>query len=537
MQRKDFIQQVLALTGLATLANACGTASPRSIPGRITGASATVGHWLRDGKQPGTPSTTTTTNVAIIGAGISGLSAARWLHQQGQSNFLLLDLEAQTGGNAVSGQNNTSAYPLGAHYIPLPNNDLPEYLDFLRQCAVITGADEKGQPLYNEYYLCFEPEERLYINGTWQKGLVPHHGLPPADLQQIDRFMAAMRAMREAKGSDGFFAFSIPVNRSSTDTLYTQLDQLTFKDWLQQNGYTSPYLHWYANYCTRDDFGTDYSRVSAWAGIHYFAARRGTAANAESQDVLTWPAGNGWLVAQLQKESEQQLRLNSMVLSVKQVGQGVEVLYMDVLTQQTHAILAKQCIMAVPQMVAARLLNDAERKQTVHHHFAYAPWMVANLTVGKLQERRGVDMCWDNVVYGSTALGYVDATHQNIAQQQNKKVLSYYWPLSGPDPVAERRAAQQKAHADWTALVLNDLEKLHENIRDVTENIDITLWGHGMIQPLPGFVQGTARRQMAQPINDRIFFAHTDIAGISIFEEAFYQGIAAAQAVLKQNNA
>ena len=45
---------------------------------------------------------------------------------------------------------------------------------------------------------------------------------------------------------------------------------------LDQNGYTAPTLHWYLNYCCRDDYGTRYDKVSAWAGLHYYCSRWGT---------------------------------------------------------------------------------------------------------------------------------------------------------------------------------------------------------------------------------------------------------------------
>jgi hypothetical protein len=38
---------------------------------------------------------------------------------------------------------------------------------------------------------------------------------------------------------------------------------------------------------------------------------------------------------------------------------------------------------------------------------------------------------------------------------------------------------------------------------------------------------------MAASINGNFYFAHTDIAGISIFEEAFYQGLNAAKKILE----
>ena len=51
------------------------------------------------------------------------------------------------------------------------------------------------------------------------------------------------------------------------------------------------------------------------------------------------------------------------------------------------------------------------------------------------------------------------------------------------------------------------------------------LLGHGMISPKNGFLFGESKRKAVQSIDDKIYFAHSDLSGISIFEEAFHQGI------------
>ena len=55
-------------------------------------------------------------------------------------------------------------------------------------------------------------------------------------------------------------------------------------------------------------------------------------------------------------------------------------------------------------------------------------------------------------------------------------------------------------------------------------------WGHAMIEPAPGFLWGEARRRARAPIG-AIHFAHTDLSGIALFEEAFHQGARAADEV------
>ena len=39
-----------------------------------------------------------------------------------------------------------------------------------------------------------------------------------------------------------------------------------------QHGFGSAFMRWYAEYATLDDFGAGLEDVSAWAGLHYFAA-------------------------------------------------------------------------------------------------------------------------------------------------------------------------------------------------------------------------------------------------------------------------
>lgn len=529
MNRRSFIELIAGLAALSSWALSCKPGRP--IKGKIIGSSASAGHRVRDQQFPA-PANITQKDIVIVGGGVSGLSAARYLQQHGISNWTLLELEDHTGGNAAHGQNDLSRYPWGAHYIPIPNNDLTDYLRFLEDCGVITGRNEQGLPIYNDLYLCFDPQERLYINGRWQDGLVPHYGVPSPQLEQIRLFLQKMDEYRHLKDQQGLDAFAIPVDAASKEESFRQLDAITMKEWLLAQGFDSEYLHQYVNYCCRDDFGTPHHLVSAWAGIHYFAGRKGRGANAGHSDVLTWPEGNGFLVQHLQKDLLPNIRTSSLTVKVQDAGGGVDIDWMDLKTNTLERIRAKHCIMAVPQFIAARLLQDpariAQAKQLLH----YAPWMVANLKVGTLQERSGAPLSWDNVLHNSPSLGYVEATHELLQQHSSSRNITYYLPLTEDRPEEERKKAQARTYDEWTGLIMQDLQKVHPGLRDATEELNIMIWGHAMAQPLPGIIHGDARKQLGESINNKIHFAHTDLAGISIFEEAFYQGIAAARKVI-----
>ena len=82
--------------------------------------------------------------------------------------------------------------------------------------------------------------------------------------------MLRFAALRDAKGRR---AFALPRRRSSDDAEWTALDRISMREWLTRSGFSGARLFWFAEYATRDDFGSSLDDTSAWAGIHYFASR------------------------------------------------------------------------------------------------------------------------------------------------------------------------------------------------------------------------------------------------------------------------
>ena len=52
-----------------------------------------------------------------------------------------------------------------------------------------------------------------------------------------------------------------------------------------------------------------------------------------------------------------------------------------------------------------------------------------------------------------------------------------------------------------------------------------------MVKPIPGAMWGGARAAAAAPIGN-VHFAHSDLSGIALFEEANWQGTRAAEEIL-----
>ncbi|TPG72031.1 FAD-dependent oxidoreductase [Hymenobacter nivis] len=541
----DVSRRSFLVRGGATLAGAAlvgpllpgcapAAASLAHIQGQLLGPNAAAGHLLRDpGKIPA-PTRTVDTDVLIVGGGVAGLSARRWLHRHGLTDTLLVELDGQAGGNASAGHNPTSAYPWGAHYLPVPDVRNRELLDFLQETGSLTGYAPSGLPIYSDYHLCAAPDERLSISGHWQDGLVPAVGLSAEEQAQTARFFQLIERLKTAVGRDGRDAFRIPLDASSADETYRRLDRISFADYLSQEGYSAAPLRWYLDYACRDDYGAPAAQVSAWAGLHYFACRKGRAHNATGGDVLTWPEGNHFLAGHLRRQAPTPLQTNTLAYDLRETAAGVEVLTYDTAARQSTRVRARRVLLATPAHVARRLLaavpGHALPPAAAFHH---APWLVANLTVSGLPQGPGRPLSWDNVRYGSASLGYINANQQDISQDTGgPRVVTLYWPLTDEAPDLARRHAYQTSYAQWLPRVVAELETYHPGVTPYLQRADLWVWGHGMVAPTPGLLWGPGRAAAQQPVRGRIFFAHTDFSGISIFEEAFYQGIRAAREML-----
>lgn len=501
----------------------------KAISGEIVGANSKVGHLLRYGIPNSEIKSIEQIETVIVGSGVSGLSAGRHLQKQ-QRDFLVLELAEVLGGNSMAGRNSFTDFPWGAHYVPIPNNDLVEYLEFLKESGILLGYDSIGLPIYQQESLCYDPQERLFIHGQWQDGLIPNHGLNQIEKDEIQRFLSLMAKYKTQVGADGKYAFSIPLDNSSKDPIYAQLDQISFKNWLIQNDFKSKTLHWYLNYCTKDDFGTQFDLCSAWAGIHYFACRKGKLSNGESGDLLTWPEGNFKLVKALSESYPEKIKTNALVVRVQTILDKVEVDYWNTQTNSLHRLVCKHCIMATPQYVNKRLLPQLEFRNKLIDHLEYVPWLVANIEINGLDNFIKQDLAWDNVIYNSESLGYVVANHQKLGMQK-QSVFTFYNPLTQTNVKKARKEARIKKHAEWAEIIVSELEKAHPTIRDYITKVDIMIWGHAMAQPKIGHIYGDWRKELQKSVG-HIHFAHTDLAGISIFEEGFYQGLKAANCIL-----
>lgn len=534
LTRREILKAFLGLPiALAACKNPSGT---DSIDGRVVGASNDVGHILRERRRFEVASDAwENVHTVIVGGGIAGLSAGWKLKREGFDDFLVLELEDRAGGTSISGKSELISYPWGAHYLPVPFAENKSLVELLGEMQLIESKAENGELVVPERFLTRDPEERIYFKGRWYEGLYLYPGASDEDLRQLKEFQREMDRWVGWRDPEGRRAFTVPVSECSTDPEVTALDNVSFAEWLESKGFNSERLIWYCNYATRDDYGLTARQTSAWAGLFYFCSRVPKAGE-ESQPFITFPEGNGRYVNHFVSKLKPNLKGSSLVTEVIPKDDGAEVILIDTKTKTATGIRAKKVIFAAPVFTSGYVIRGlAEQKPFDPAEFKHNAWFVANLFLEerpKNRFQRDFPLSWDNVLYESPSLGYVTATHQK-GIDYGPTVLTYYYPMLGADVTQGRKRLLSLDWKELADICLTDLERAHPNIRQATTRIDVMRWGHAMISPMKGFMWGGEREKARKPFRN-IHFAHSDLSGIAIFEEAFHHGLRAASEVLEQ---
>lgn len=536
----------LLATASTALTSACSKLKMWETTPQISYPGMREGHLLRDKAALPASSGEITTDTVILGSGVAGLSAAWRLSKSGYRNFLVID-GPEFGGNAAGGQFGDLRYPRGAHYLPLPSMESTHVREMLFDFGVIEANAMAERPTFDERVILHAPDERLYFNGEWQEGIVPNQKLSADDTAQQRRFFQYVDSLKTAKGADGRKLFAIPLALSSADPAWTQLDRFSIKQWLQQQGYTSPTLHWYLNYACRDEYGTEYDRVSAWCGLHYFASRGGKAANASDGAVLTWPGGLHPMIEHLTAAITRQAgadqpagwRHSGFAARIDETANGMKVLCAQVTPTgvQCYTVNAKRAICAMPLMVTAQIMPQlaAYGFDSAIHMPAHAPWLVSNFLLdGFPSENKGAPLAWDNVVYQGKGLGYVVSTHQDIrVAAPPQTVFSAYQALSTSSPSAARQWLQRATPQELYNEAVCDLNVVYGlRLEQHAKALDITVRGHAMASPTPGFLSNNGLAAL-RAADGKVLFAHADLSSFSVFEEAAWWGCEAARKVLQ----
>ncbi len=536
MNRRQFAKQLVkragAFSGPAALVGCEGPQAWDQIRTTIDRPGLALGHAMRDATDSMRSVNSSVERsievsqrcqVLVVGSGIAGLTAVWNLRRQGVKHIVLLTGPEWMGNAAGLQLANGQKLPTGAHYLPLPSQESRHVREILKAMNVYSGELGAALPSYDEAVLVNAPAERLLRESSWDASLIPHSGLSDSALQQQQQFFNLTKTLSSTVGSDGKRLFVVPIALASRDPQWLQLDRVSFQAWLDQMRYNEPSLLWYLDYCCRDEFGAGIKQVSAWAGLHYFASRAGHASNAEDGAVLTWPDGLA-SVARFLAQAIQDDSLAASALHLNRRADGVQVLCFDHATSKNFSIQAQTVVLATPLYISARI--DPEIGLAFPNWRAqlpsYSPWIVGNFNLRRRPpELNGAGLSWDNVVYGSGGLGFVNSSHQLLRVNEfSAPALTSYQVLDTMPQNEARRWCAKASDSQLLELAGQDLSSAYgSRFWRHIDSAHITVRAHGMPAPGVGFLTNPLLSQLRKP-QGRVWYANADLSGYSVFEEA-----------------
>jgi len=439
---------------------------PTSAP-RVEGEHFEICHQVRDGHHFDLPAATAKTEIAIVGGGVAGLSAAYFLRGK---EWLLLEKEDHFGGNAYQEEFDGQPFSTGSAYAY--HGDEGDLL-----------ASELGLklPMVNM------PDPTLvnktYIPDTWKTGIT--------ELPYPKEIVASFLKFRE------------DVLKIKIKERMAELDALPFSRFT--TAYAPEVQQWWDSYGP-SNWGATTPDTSAYVGL-YNANDLFTGGDGK-RAIL--PGGLGCithkLVEILQPKYKERMLGEATVVAAVQEKDSVNVTYLR--EGKLTTVSAKVVLMCTPKHITSRIIPGLPAEQrTAMRRTRFAPYPVVNLIFDKPVYNRG----YDNWCPGNSFTDFIVAdwtVRNDPGYKQENNILSCYTPLREEFRSTLLEEADCKTLA---ARVLADFQKILPEFNVDPVEVRIYRRGHPMFISAPG--QYTKNRVAAAQPMERIYFGGNDSGG------------------------
>ena len=473
--RRDFIRFVVAgsiASGCpvdqALLAEPPAGASGSGAPGPIAeGEHFAICHQLRDGHSFPKPDATKKTEVAIVGGGVAGLSAAYFLRDK---DWLLLEKEDHFGGNAYQEAYEGQIFGTGSAY-----GYRGDHGDLLaKQIGLNLPLINMPDPVI---------DNGKYAPDIWRTGI--------NDLPYTKDAIASFKRYR-----DDIMKIDFKKNAA-------QLDGEPFTKYLA--GYAPEITKLWDAYGP-SNWGAFSEDTSALIGI---ADSQYLIEGLDDQRVIL-PGGLGCithkLVEVLKPRYSERMLGDATVVAVVPDSDEVRVTYVQ--GDKITTVAAKAVLMCTPKHITSRVVAGLpnDQKQAMRR-MRYAPYPIINIIFDKQIYRKG----YDNWCPGKTFTDFIVADwtiQSNPGYKPNYNILTFYTPLRE----AERSTLLTEDDCKLLAgKVLKDFQGLLPEFNVDPVEVRIYRRGHPMFMAVPG--QFTRNRTIASRPMDRVFFGNSDSGG------------------------
>ncbi len=577
IQRRDFINGMLIAAGTAAVGSsfpmrmyAAGTTFPcdgaiGSDPNVLRGGNVpsvfNIAHWLRDNRltfrtnsvlissspcdsfQGSTPIIPDNGNydVIIVGAGMSGCSAAYYLtRQRPATKILVLDGQRTPGGNA----NRDDAAPIPDIASTATAYAVQPYAPFLTDIYNTTGILWQNYVVPSPFYSYFFDSQTPYVNPGTNSWNIDTYGNGLNSVPYPTNIVNDLKAAR-ADLMNWYHKPGAPTDPAdNSDPKYDYLSPMTFDSYLTQTkGFHPAVSDFYTRYAVDALDGTT-AQTSAYTSISFLGA--------EYFPEFAYPGGNSgmlrhiikWLIpGAINGTSDVDLLANPFNLSAMdnannnvRIRQGAMVVRGD--TSSTNASViyfsngqffqatAKAVIFAgqshTARTACAQLLSSSQTD--AFDQVTLSPVLTANVTLRRAAPI--VDLGYDAYYWGGQYFAdfvVADWVGANRSDPARQTVLTFYGgnTASVEDQPNERIKLLTTPFSSYEDSLRSDMNRVlagrnFDFDRDVAA-VYVYRWGHSMVYPKPGWPFSAPINKNGQVIRvpSARFYARQQIGRIS----------------------
>lgn len=449
-------------------------------------------------KKGGRPATLTADlDTIIVGGGMAGLLAA---YQVRDRNWTLFEQASRLGGNAKSETFQGSSFSLGPAYVTSPEPGSSEE-KFLSETGLLAESRREA------------PEEARVLFGglrnLWGGETDPSARL---DAERMENTLS--RIYEEA-----FPEIPFREGEGLPRHALAALDGKSAADWLREQGKLHSHLHEYFQLYCWSSFGGSLDEISAAQFLNFVAS--------ETKGVLAFPGGNGAIARRLHEillrapGGEGRLRSSTLVLEVKEAGDGVEVL-VEAPDGTLALYRARAVIVAAPKYVARMILRKSldARREALWRELPYRAYAVANVLLKEKISSPAFDLyCLRGSVPDTPSFGrrtdrpVTDLILAGWAGRDSAgpSVLTAYrpYPLDGARNFLMGPNLHERVQKEIAADIAIWVEQLGLD-PSVVAGIRLSLWGHSVPLAQKGLFASGALEEIGAPLGTRIFFANQD---------------------------
>ena len=452
--------------------------------------------YLQGAKAPWPDRAEAKVEVAVVGAGLSGLAAASCLKGR---EVLVLEAASRPGGVCLPGTYQGISYPAGSAYF---------YAD---------PKDTRGRDWFRELGLDMDdalvapPTSALFDKGQWYPDCYSAAGigalpLAPEVRDRLRRFAGDLTE-REARWDPLATAFMT----------HPEWDHYSLQHFLEtMMGFPPEVTAIFAPYC-RSCLGAGPQEISAWAGLYFLISEF-----AETSGIGAFPEGNARLVQALVGSLDKPVQVGQTVVGLKTNADAVRLLVWDEAAQRPWVLEAGVVVLATGKFVTRRLLPpDCGWDLESFGAFRYSSYVVAALCGNLTLEAPG----FENWVTGEAAFSDFILTPRS-APPGSPRVMVVFAPQPYPEgrkPLLTRTPEEQGQE------ILAAAARHFPGLESEVEEIHLYRFGHAQVIPYPGFIHFLKGR--LSPQEGRLILANSDLEGLPCVEAAIAQGQKAARRV------